>query len=60
MPAKKFATVSFAAKPKTTPNTPAEARIPLILMSQLRKMKYIPNNPIAIFPKLLNKGSVFC
>ena len=39
IPAKKFDTVSFAAKPNTTPNTPAEARMPFMLISQLKKIK---------------------
>ena len=59
IPAKKFDTVSLAAKPKTTPKTPADARIPLILISQLRNIKYAPKIPIAIFPKLLKSGTVF-
>ena len=60
IPAKKLATVSFAAKPRTTPNTPAEARMPLMLISQLKKMKYVPKRPMAIFPKLLKRGNVLC
>ena len=60
MPEKKFARVSFAAKPITIPITPAEANHPVTSQPQPLKIRKTHNKKIASFPILSKRGSVLC
>ena len=59
MPENKLDNVSFAARPRTTPSTPADASHPTGLIPQLTIMKYTVPKNIMILPTLSNNGNNF-
>ena len=59
MPEKKFASVSFAAKPMASPAIPADASQAVRFTFQINKIKYVPPPIIISFRVLSKSGMVF-